>query len=166
LFTHDIAAPVQIVFQYEYRDTNQLVSNVATVTVSFYSAFQNQSNRLDVNADGSVSPLDVLEVINYINARPGESQLPLNSSDAPPFVDVDGDGFVTPLDALIVVNTINQSPTAAGEGEGPGEVDDEATVDVIFSQTDQETVDWLFDSSELELDLSRRTLNRVRGIRR
>jgi len=158
LFTHNVASPTQIVFQYDYRDTNQMVSNVATVTVSFYSAFQNQENRLDVNADGTVSPLDVLEVINYINARPGESQLPLNSLDQPPFIDVDGDGFVTPLDALIVVNTINQSPTASGEGPD--------AVDAVFAQSQDVELEWLSDTSDLESDPVKRSLNRGRGTRR
>lgn len=158
LFTHNVATPTQIVFQYDYRDTNQMVSNVATVTVSFYSAFQNQENRLDVNADGTVSPLDVLEVINYINARPGESQLPLNSLDQPPFIDVDGDGFVTPLDALIVVNTINQSPTASGEGPD--------AVDAVFAQSQDVDMEWLSDTSDLESDPLKRSLSRGRGVRR
>ena len=30
----------------------------------------------DVDSDGSVSPMDVLLVLNYINANPGASQLP------------------------------------------------------------------------------------------
>ncbi|MEO8496512.1 MAG: Calx-beta domain-containing protein, partial [Planctomycetota bacterium] len=73
--------------------------------------WQNPRNRVDVNNDTSVSPVDVLQVVNEINLRAGNgtgSLLP-----APPaggvtkFYDVNGDGFVSPLDPLIVVNFLN-----------------------------------------------------------
>lgn len=133
LFSHNVASSlINVVMQYEVQDINEMVSNVGTITVSFYSAFQNQGNALDVNADGVTSPLDVLMIVDYINSNPGGSQLPLNSPDVPPFVDVDGDGFATPLDVLRVVNSINQSPAGA-EGE----------VDSAFAQ-----LDWGFDALE------------------
>ena len=133
LFTHNVAdRNAQVVLQYEVQDINQMVSNVGTVTVSFYSAFQNQGNPLDVNADGLISPLDVLSTVDYINANPGQSQLPLNRPDVPPFVDVDGDGFATPLDVLRVVNSINQAP-GAGEGEDSSE---NGSIDAVFAQGD------------------------------
>ena len=133
LFTHNVAdRNAQVVLQYEVQDINQMVSNVGTVTVSFYSAFQNQGNPLDVNADGLISPLDVLSTVDYINANPGQSQLPLNRPDVPPFVDVDGDGFATPLDVLRVVNSINQAP-GAGEGEDSSE---NGSIDAFFAQGD------------------------------
>jgi hypothetical protein len=163
LYTNDVASPIQIVFQYDFRDANQMLSNVGTVTVSFYSAFQNQENRLDVNADGSVSPLDVLEVINYINSHPGQAQLPPNSPDNPPFIDVDGDGFATPLDALIVVNSINQGPAAA---EGEGTSADSSAIDMAFSIADETASDWYLSDSDLESDPSKRIANRLRGSRR
>jgi hypothetical protein len=133
LFTHNVADKnAQVILQYEVQDINQMVSNVGTVTVSFYSAFQNQGNPLDVNADGLISPLDVLSTVDYINANPGQSQLPLNRPDVPPFVDVDGDGFATPLDVLRVVNSINQAP-GAGEGEDSSE---NGSIDAVFAQGD------------------------------
>ncbi|MEI6526071.1 MAG: cadherin domain-containing protein [Planctomycetota bacterium] len=143
LFTHNVANPqTKIVLQYEVQDINQMVSNVGTVTVSFYSAFQNQGNSLDVNGDGIISPLDVLTTVDYINANPGNSQLPLNSPDVPPFVDVDGDGFVTPLDVLSVVNTLNKAP-GAPEGEAPMPGNGLSNIDAAFSQSD-----FGFDPSE------------------
>ena len=136
LFTHNVAnSQTKIVLQYEVQDINQMVSNVGTVTVSFYSAFQNQGNSLDVNGDGIISPLDVLTTVDYINANPGKSQLPLNSPDVPPFVDVDGDGFVTPLDVLSVVNTLNKAP-GAPEGESTLPSNALSNVDAAFSQSD------------------------------
>ncbi|MFM8572931.1 MAG: cadherin domain-containing protein, partial [Pirellula sp.] len=136
LFTHNVASSqTNVVMQYEVQDINQMVSNVGTVTVSFYSAFQNQSNSLDVNADGVTSPLDVLLIVDYINSHPGGSQLPLNSPDVPPFVDVDGDGFSTPLDVLRVVNAINQAP-GAGEGEAASPGESIGNLDAAFADMD------------------------------
>ena len=74
-------------------------------------------NNLDVNADGSVSPIDVLIVVNDINFN-GSRTLPVGLI-VPPYLDVDGDGSVGPLDVLALVNYINTKGGAgAGEGEG------------------------------------------------
>ena len=76
------------------------------------SPWQNHNNALDVNNDGFVSPIDVLNVINDIN-QSGPRQL--TSELAPPFVDVNGDGFVTSQDALVVINELNFASTAESE---------------------------------------------------
>ncbi len=55
---------------------------------------------LDVNADDSVSPLDVLVVINWLNANKSGNTYLLQ-------LDVDRDGGVNPLDVLNLVNYIN-----------------------------------------------------------
>jgi hypothetical protein len=57
----------------------------------------------DANADGNVSPLDVLVVINQLNSS--------NRTLYRASYDVDKDGLVTPLDVLIVINRLNQ-PTS------------------------------------------------------
>lgn len=70
------------------------------------SRWQNPQNRLDVNNDGIVSPLDALVVINDLNRIGGRI---LDASDPdPPFVDPNGDGWLSPLDALQVVNFLNR----------------------------------------------------------
>ena len=86
--------------------------------------YTNQANPLDVNGDGGVSPLDVLQIVNYLNFN-GSGALPFPPAVAPPpFLDVNGDGAVTPLDALMVINFINGRtsgggvPGGGGEGEG------------------------------------------------
>jgi hypothetical protein len=86
---------------------------------------QNPLNRFDVNDDKSVSPIDVLQVINHINAT-GGGPLPINRV-APPYLDVDGDASVGPLDVLAIINYINANLSlsggeglGAGEGEGAG----------------------------------------------
>lgn len=56
----------------------------------------------DTDADGYVSAIDALAVINSINAKGGSVQLDAS-------VDVDADGALTPLDALFVINFLNRS---------------------------------------------------------
>lgn len=69
--------------------------------------WRNPTDALDVNDDGFVVPLDVLLVINYINAR--EPQNLANQHDSgKPFIDVNGDQFSSPIDALILINHLNQ----------------------------------------------------------
>ncbi|MCC7334890.1 MAG: pre-peptidase C-terminal domain-containing protein [Pirellulaceae bacterium] len=75
-------------------------------------------NGLDVNGDGFVSPIDVLQVINYLNTPTAPKVLNLaDATGLPPFVDVNGDGLVTPNDVLTLINYLNSRPRASGEGE-------------------------------------------------
>jgi hypothetical protein len=81
--------------------------------------FQNPSNAYDVDNDGLVSPLDVLNVVNFLNANMASTSVSILNS-APPFFDVDGDDFVTPLDALQVTDYLNEDGSfngAAGTAE-------------------------------------------------
>lgn len=79
--------------------------------------YTNPTNRFDVNGDTFVSPIDVLQVVNYLNnglpTRP-----PIPPTGVPPYYDVDGDGFISPLDVLGVINYINGRSSGGGEGEG------------------------------------------------
>ena len=68
--------------------------------------WRNPVDAVDVDNDGSASPLDVLVVINYINAgQPGS--LPAVYDPTKPYLNVDGDQSVSPLDVLSVVNHLN-----------------------------------------------------------
>ncbi|MEM8680456.1 MAG: dockerin type I domain-containing protein, partial [Planctomycetota bacterium] len=69
-------------------------------------AWHNAENPNDVNADGFVSPLDALAVINrLITHGPGPLETP---STTPTFyVDVIGDNVLSPLDALQVIQGLN-----------------------------------------------------------
>ena len=78
--------------------------------------WQNQRNQFDVDGDGDVIPLDVLILINYINAHPSGA-LPDSPQLPPPYYDINNDGFCTPLDVLLVINYINSHPIGSGEGE-------------------------------------------------
>lgn len=80
------------------------------------SLWQNPRDPLDVNDDMMVSPLDILLIINDINAR-GVRNLRGSGLSTPPFIDTSGDGIVSALDILRIINFLNQR--AAGEAEGP-----------------------------------------------
>ena len=73
--------------------------------------WQASPNALDVDASGLVVALDVLLVVNDINAN-GTRVLPASKPNgfAGPLCDVNADGVLNPLDVLLVVNAINQYP--------------------------------------------------------
>jgi hypothetical protein len=108
-----------------------------------YHPWQNPLNHLDVSADGSVSPLDALLVINFLNSgRRGVLPMPKPGEFAPPpFVDVNGDDTLAPLDALLVINQLNKR---GGGGEGEVNSTEER---VISSEVDHMYFDtaWLDD---------------------
>lgn len=82
----------------------------------------NPDNPLDVNADGIVSPLDVLLVINTINHLDqyiGQGAFAFSKGIFP---DVNGDAFITPMDALLLINHINSGVGAVPGAEGESSV--------------------------------------------
>ncbi len=72
----------------------------------------------DVNNDGFVSPIDILQVINWYNdpSKPRVLSLPA-ATGLPPFIDVNADGLVSPLDILRIINFLNARVAGSG-GEG------------------------------------------------
>lgn len=85
-------------------------------------SWRNADDPYNVNRSSAegVTPLDVLVLVQYINAHPGETSLPDPPTAPPPYYDVTGDGLVTPLDVLQVVNRINNQGVQPGEGEAAG----------------------------------------------
>ena len=82
--------------------------------------WQNPAEQLDVNGDGIVAPLDVLIIVNEINARGSRVLVASPGNTAPPYLDPSGDGNVSPIDALLIVNHLNRRAT--GEGEASTEL--------------------------------------------
>ena len=87
--------------------------------LGFVSDYWNQARPTDVNADGSVAPIDAVLIINSLNSR-GSRLLPQGGSgegpqaaSTPTFYDVNNDGHLSPIDAVLVINALN------AEGEGP-----------------------------------------------
>ena len=79
------------------------------IDVGSATPWQNPINPLDVTADGLVSPLDALVVINQLNAAGSRllGQLPNAPNGPADYFDVNGDGAITPLDALQIINALN-----------------------------------------------------------
>jgi hypothetical protein len=111
-------------FRYLISDNDGRPSVPTDVTVLVVvSIYQNPRNRFDVDDDGSVSPLDVLVLINLLN---GEApSLPVDGLPGPPaYVDVNADNRVDPLDVLSVINHINSRGNGEGEGSAAWTFDD------------------------------------------
>ncbi len=85
------------------NDVTLWVNDNAASTVHFDS-HQNPVQREDVNADGTVSTLDALIVINALGAGQPSTALPNTRGT---FLDVSGNGTVSTQDALIVINYLS-----------------------------------------------------------
>jgi large repetitive protein len=78
----------------------------------------NHVNPLDVNADGNVSALDALMVINLINNHDRYiAQGAFNFVDGI-YPDVNGDSWITALDVLLLINDLNRTLATGPAGEG------------------------------------------------
>ena len=83
--------------------------------------WHNPLNGLDSNRDNFVSPMDMLLIINTINANGARLFAPANTQELPPtYFDTNGDQFVTPMDILLVINFLNSQRrgVVAAEAEG------------------------------------------------
>jgi hypothetical protein len=69
----------------------------------------------DADADGVVSPVDALVVINRVNRPVSQDGTNPDSAAYPKLTDVDADDAVTPRDALIILNHLS-SQNMSGEG--------------------------------------------------
>lgn len=94
---------------------------------------QNTLNPLDTNQDNRVSPVDVLQIVNFINYQLS-GQLPQNK-DLQAMVDVNGDGWATAIDALMVINALNADADAEGENAESTEPVD-FTLDSLLGEED------------------------------
>lgn len=79
----------------------------------FASDYMNSLDGMDVDMDRRISPLDVLVVINEINAK-GMGPLTSPRPASVPLIDTDGDRSLSPLDALVVINQINRQEPLSG----------------------------------------------------
>lgn len=87
--------------------------------------YHNDSNPGDVDGDGTVSPLDPLIIVNYINSH-GPGMITPEGEGPTPHMDVDGDGSVSPLDILVLINMINAGGMPTSPSSDPN---DDATMD-------------------------------------
>ena len=97
------------------------------ISVFESAPLNNKQLPLDTDNDTTISPLDVLVIVNEINKSTSQGNnyslatVGANNLTADdrffPYLDADGDGTISPLDVLAVINFINQRG-AGGEGEG------------------------------------------------
>ena len=109
-------------FVYTVTDDDGAISNEAIVNIDIIPdpfPWHNRGNGLDVNADGSVSPIDALLIIIELDTN-GSTVLPAPSAgnSPPPYLDVNEDGIVAPNDVINVINFLNDNANGeAAEGE-------------------------------------------------
>jgi RHS repeat-associated protein len=99
------------------RFRNLVIESLETRVV-MASDWQNPVHSLDVDNDNSVSPLDVLVVINAINQGNIGPFETINVADGY-YLDADGDGQLSPLDVLAIINYLNNSSQDNGGGTSP-----------------------------------------------
>ncbi|MBU6175104.1 MAG: hypothetical protein KGQ60_14945, partial [Planctomycetes bacterium] len=118
-----------------YRVNNGIHEAEAIVefVVAGNNVWRNERNHLDVDDDRSISPLDVLILINELNSK-GSRKLDDIGPNSNQFLDVDDDGSVSPLDVLYVINWINSQSSGSGEGEGDSSLRE--TVDTRWIEKD------------------------------
>ncbi len=122
---------------------------VTTVTIGSGAGGEGEAHHnalmpADVNADGVVSPMDALFVINQMSAarRAAEGE---SAPDRPIlFTDVNGDGKVTTIDALHVINFISRQRRAAAAitlqtlgGGGAGTDGSAAETPLVYQSLEQ-----------------------------
>jgi hypothetical protein len=98
-------------FSYTVGDAYSDVGE-ASVTVEVVKRWHNPVHGGDVNADGQVSPADVLELINVLNddLPAWLPRMPWGPIALLPYLDVTNDGKADALDALILINFLNGIP--------------------------------------------------------
>ena len=115
-------------------DGSNAPSVIINGVVQVLSSWQNPTNPTDASEDGLTTPIDVLLLLNALNAHgPGNLSPPSPGEPEPgtiewslngPKIDVNGDGKISALDALQIVNCLNRNqcqsqPSAIAAGVQP-----------------------------------------------
>lgn len=116
-------------------DANQTVT--ITATAPFYTngtvqltvvnvdpIYHNNTISEDVNGDGSVSAIDSLTIINYLNADKADPV----GGQPPPYLDTNNDSALSAIDALLVINYLNSHPPTGEAGSLVSAIDSVLTV--------------------------------------
>ena len=128
-------------FTYNIRDSTGKLSNEATVTLNLGPSEYinrdpadeepNPQRAADVTADGFVTALDALRIINFLSTQ-GSANVPVSLIGPPPpdFLDVNGNGLVSVMDVNAV---LTQLSLLGGSGEGEYAVQNPATLGATSS---------------------------------
>jgi len=115
----------------DQENHDALRETLIDVAMHSQKPWHNAESPFDVDGSGAVIPLDVLIMVNRLNAT-GSHELPPPVVDhsPPPYYDANGDGDSTPLDILMVISFLNaRSASAAGEGESSAQPQQLSTED-------------------------------------
>ncbi len=107
---HDLSRGTRLVTISAIADSYNAIHGLLRVADSDGQT-HNKQLPADTNADGLVTAMDALLVINYLNSN-AESDMPANGSL---MLDVNADGLWTAMDALLVINHLNSPAQAEGE---------------------------------------------------
>ena len=110
-------------FSYRIVDSTGRPSEVVTVSLKLnQSQYQNPLADLseDVNADGLISAIDALRVINFLSRELSDgsaTSVPVSEIGAPPpdYYDTNGNGQISASDALRVINKLRTQDNVLGE---------------------------------------------------
>ncbi|MEM7312758.1 MAG: dockerin type I domain-containing protein, partial [Planctomycetota bacterium] len=69
---------------------------------------QRETDPLDVNGDGFVTPIDALLIINALNETPRRKTVFLTAPADDELMDVNGDNFVSPIDVFLIIDDLNR----------------------------------------------------------
>lgn len=86
---------------------NKLIAAAVAASEAPTFSWTNAANKLDVNNDTHISPIDALLVVNELNTLGGHA-LPTLTQPPTAYLDTTEDGFVSPLDALSVINELSR----------------------------------------------------------
>jgi hypothetical protein len=119
--------------------------------------WNNPRQRLDVNNDGIITPIDALMIINQLNDT-GAMALPdshLERAPLVPYIDTNGDNYVTPIDALLVINYLNYGMEAKAADFSMAEASVETSVETsLEAQVSVAALAAFFDGDRSKVDLA------------
>ncbi|MCM2374200.1 dockerin type I domain-containing protein [Aporhodopirellula aestuarii] len=107
-------------FTYRLIDNTGRLSGPITVNITFnQSSYQNPINKFDVSADGFITAVDALRILNLMNARGADTSafsVSELTSSPPDYYDVNGDGFISSVDVLQVIEELNRRDANGNNG--------------------------------------------------
>jgi hypothetical protein len=152
-------------------DKSRIAYTDATITIVGSSGTgagegnTNETNPLDVNNDGYVSSIDVLALINRINAigRGAFSTMQAEGESAPQqpkkyYYDTNNDGSLSSLDILKIINYLNEK---SRRGEGEGESSRAPSQDAALASMSADDFDSVLAAAAVDVDAIKKGGTRV-----
>ena len=115
-FVPDVGFFGELGFSYQIGGPGNQTAN-AEVQLSLEKRWHNPGINTDVSDDGFTSPIDALQVLNFIGNFGVQElpSIPFGAQAQSGYVDVNADGQVTAIDALLVINSLTETNAAESE---------------------------------------------------